>query len=75
MREDRPFLVWSSKTEQEDFLKKKKIQRGTLGNSPAATAPASSSPHPLAAWHSYGAMGDIEPKCEAQGESGHLGGA
>ena len=33
--------------EQEDFLKKKKTLRGTLGNSTAATAPVSSPPsHP-----------------------------
>ena len=36
MLEDRPFLVWSGRIEQEDFPKKKKTLRGTLGNSPAA---------------------------------------
>ena len=44
MREDRPFLVWSGRIEQEDFPQKKKALRGTLGNSPAAAGPVSS-PH------------------------------
>ena len=43
MQEDRPFLVCSSRIE-EDFLKKKKTLRDTLGNSPAAAAPVSSPP-------------------------------
>ena len=39
-----PFLVWGGRTEQEDFLKKKKTLRDTVGNSPAAAAPVSSLP-------------------------------
>ena len=36
--------------EQEDFPKKKKTHRGTLGNSPAATAPVSSLPRHPTSW-------------------------
>ena len=42
--EDRPFFVWSSRFEQEVFLKKKKTLGVTLGNSCAATAPVFSPP-------------------------------
>ena len=43
-REDKPFLVWSGRLEQEYFLKKKKTLGGTLGNSTTATAPISFPP-------------------------------
>ena len=49
MWEDGPFLVQNGRIEQEDFLKKKKWKkkreryfRGSLGDSPAASTPASS---------------------------------
>ena len=47
MQENRPFLVWSGRIEQEDFLKKKRTLGGTLENSPAATASVSSPPPAL----------------------------
>ena len=61
MREDRPFLVWSSGIEQEDFLKKKKTLRGSLENSPTAVS------SPPATRHSHRGVGGIEPKSAAPG--------
>ena len=56
--------MWSSRIEQEDFLKKKKTLGGTLGNSPAGTPQVSSPP---ATRHSHRGVGGIEPKSAAPG--------
>ena len=57
--------------EQEDFLKKKKTIGGTLGNSPAATAPVFSPPGCQPVQHSLGAVAGIEPKSEVGLERVH----
>ena len=74
MLEDRPFLVWSGRIEQEGFLKKKKTLGGTLENSPAATAPVFSPSSCLPGTPS-GLWGVWSPDPKhGGGESAHLGG-
>ena len=74
MSEDRPFLVWIGRIEQEDFLKKTKTLRGQFGEFPCSNSSSLLSTQPPTVC-SHWAVEGIEPKSEALGkESEHLGG-
>ena len=70
MSEDRPFLVWIGRIEQEDFLKKTKTLRGHFGEFPCSNSSillsSQLSGTPSGLW------GLSSPNLKHWGESAHL---